>query len=85
MTNLQTNTPLALTQSKQKFNGRVKQWLRDVPQSSGVDNETKAVALEESEIGDKTKTVPYDDIQATAVMLILKMIFVKTFTITRQL
>ena len=45
-----TITPLELTQSKQKFNERVKhkQWLRDVPQTSGVDNKTKTVVPEES-------------------------------------
>ena len=60
-----TITPFASTQSKQKFNERVKQWLCDVPQTSGVDKETKTVVPEESGIGEKTKTVPYDDNQAT--------------------
>ena len=60
-----TITPFALTQSKQKFNERVKLWLRDVPQTSGVDNKTKTVVPEESRISDETKTVPYDDNQAT--------------------
>ena len=46
-----TITTFALAQNKQNFNERVKQWLRDVPQTSGVDSETK--------------TVPYDDNQAT--------------------
>ena len=58
-----TITPLGLTQSKQKFNERVKQWLRDVTQTSGVDNETKTVVPEESGLGGETKTVPYDENQ----------------------
>ena len=60
-----TITPFALTQSKQKFNEHVKQWLRDVPQTSGVDNKTKTVVPEESGIGNETKTAPCDDNQAT--------------------
>ena len=52
-----TITPFALTQSKQKFNERIKQWLRDVPQTSGVDIETKTVVPEQTGVGDKTKTV----------------------------
>ena len=60
-----TITPFALTQSKQKFNERVKQWLPDVLQTSGVDNETKTVVPEESGIGDEPKTVLCDNNQAT--------------------
>ena len=53
------------TQSKQKFNERVKQWLRDVLQTSEEDNNTKSVVPEESGIGDEAKTVFYDGNQAT--------------------
>ena len=58
-----TITPFGLTQSKQKFNERVKQWLRDVLKTFGVDNKTKTVVPEESGLGGKTKTVPYDENQ----------------------
>ena len=60
-----TITPFALTQSKQNFNERVKQLLRDVPQTFEIDNKTKTVVPEQTRIGDKTKTVFYDDNQAT--------------------
>ena len=45
-----TITPFGLTQSKQKFNERVKQWLRDVSQTSGVDNETKTFFFHDCEV-----------------------------------
>ena len=64
-----TITPFGLTQSKQKLNERVKQWLRDVPQTSGVDKETKTVVPEETGIGGGTKTVPYDENQATTAQI----------------
>ena len=64
-----TITPFGLTQSKQKFNERVKQWLHDVPQSSGVDNETKTVVPEESGLGGETKTVPYDENQPNTAQI----------------
>ena len=64
-----TITPFGLTQSKQKFNERVKQWLRDVPQTSGVDNETKTVVPEESGLGGETKTVPYDENQPNTAQI----------------
>ena len=57
-----TITPFGLTQSKQKFNERVKQWLRDVPQTSGVDNE-------KSGLGGETKTVPYDENQPNTAQI----------------
>ena len=53
------------TKYKQKFNEHFKQYLRDVPQTSGVDNESKTVVLEESGIGDETKTVSCGNNQAT--------------------
>ena len=65
MTNLQPILRFALTQSKLKFNKRVKQWLGDVSQTSGVDDEAKTVVLEWSGISDETKTAPYDNNQAT--------------------
>ena len=64
-----TITPFGLTQSKQKFNERVKQWLRDVPQTSGVDNETKNVVPEESGLGGETKTVLYDENQPNTAQI----------------
>ena len=59
-----TITSFALIQSKQKFNERVKQWLRDDPQTYGEDNKTKTVVPERCGIGDETKTASYDNDQA---------------------
>ena len=78
-----TITSFALTQRKPKFNKCIKQWLRDVPQTSSVDNHTKALLLEESGIGEEAKIVLDDDNQAT--LRTLTMIFIKTFRITCQL
>ena len=64
-----TITSFGLTQSKQKFNERVKQWLCDVPQTSGLDNETKTVVPEESGLGGETKTVPYDENQPNTAQI----------------
>ena len=50
-----TITPFGLTQSKQKFNERVKQWLRVVPEESGL--------------GGETKTVPYDENQPNTAQI----------------